>query len=116
MNEALLAHLKTGATTVCRAWMLRRRDGQVLGFTDHDEDLEFEGVLFAARTGLTARALQQSTGLSVDNSEAAGALSDVAVREEDIIAGRYDAAEVIAYQVNWENVQERTVLFRGSFG
>lgn len=116
MNEALLVHLKTGATTVCRAWMLRRRDGQVLGFTDHDEDLEFEGVLFAARTGLTARALQQSTGLSVDNSEAAGALSDVAVREEDIFAGRYDAAEIIAYQVNWENVQERTVLFRGSFG
>jgi uncharacterized phage protein (TIGR02218 family) len=116
MNNALLAHLKTGSTTVCRAWMLRRRDGQVLGFTDHDEDLEFEGVTFAARTGLTARALQQSTGLSVDNSEAAGALSDAAVREQDIFAGRYDAAEIIAYQVNWENVQERTVLFRGSFG
>lgn len=116
MNEALLAHLKTGSTTVCRAWKVRRRDGFVLGFTDHDDDLKFDGVTFAARTGLTARALQQSTGLSVDNSEAAGALSDAAVREDDILAGHYDAAEVTAFQVNWQNVDERVILFRGTFG
>lgn len=116
MNEALLAHLKTGSTTVCRAWKVRRRDGFVLGFTDHDNDLQFDGVTFAARTGLTAKALQQSTGLSVDNSEAAGALSDAAVREDDILAGRYDAAEVTAFQVNWQNVEERVILFHGTFG
>lgn len=116
MNEAFLAHLKTGSTTVCRAWKVRRRDGFVLGFTDHDNDLQFDGVTFVARTGLTAKALQQSTGLSVDNSEAAGALSDAAVREDDILAGHYDAAEVTAFQVNWQNVEERTILFRGTFG
>jgi uncharacterized phage protein (TIGR02218 family) len=116
MNDALLAHLKTGSTTICRAWKVRRRDGQVLGFTDHDNDLTFDGVVYAARTGLTAKALQQSTGLSVDNSEASGALTDAAVREEDILAGRYDGAEVTAFQVNWENVEQRSILFRGTFG
>lgn len=116
MQEALNAHLKTGSTTVCRAWLVRRKDEVSLGFTDHDRDLTFDGVVFVAGTGLTARALQQTTGMAVDNSEALGALSDAAVREEDILAGRYDGAAVTLYLVNWANVDERSVLFRGSFG
>ena len=33
-----------------------------------------------------------------------GALSDAAIREEDIEAGRYDGAEVRAWLVNWADV------------
>lgn len=116
MNSPLSDHLKTGSTTVCRAWKVARHDGEVLGFTDHDRDLAFDGVIFLARTGLTARALQQSTGMSVDNTEAMGALSDASVREEDIMTGRYDDAQVTIYLVNWFNVAEREIQFRGSFG
>lgn len=116
MQMALLDHLKTGSTTVCRAWLVSRSDGVQLGFTDHDEDLEFEGARFRARSGLTAKALQSATGLSVDNSEASGALSDDAISEEDIAIGRYDGAEVTLWLVNWSDVSERSILFRGSFG
>lgn len=112
----LSAHLRSGATTLCRAWKVRRRDGVCLGFTDHDLALRFDEVDFAAQSGLTAKALQQSTGLSVDNSEAIGALSDASVSEQDILAGRYDGAEVTAYLVNWVDPEERIVLFKGTFG
>lgn len=116
MSSALQAHLATRSTTLCRAWQVRRADGVTLGFTDHDRDLTFAGVIFAAGTGLTASALQHTTGMAVDNSEALGALSDASVREEDIAAGRYDGAEVTVFLVNWSNVAERSVLFRGHFG
>jgi uncharacterized phage protein (TIGR02218 family) len=109
-------HLATGATTVCNAWSVVRRDGVVFGFTDHDRDLVFAGVTFRADTGLSARALMQTTGLSVDNSEALGALSDVAVTEVDLAAGRFDGAQVVAWVVNWADVAERVMLFRGTFG
>ena len=89
----LQAHLETGATTLARAWAISRSDGVVLGFTDHDRDLEFDGIRFRANSGLTARALQQSSGLAVDNTEALGALSDAALREADLMAGRYDTSE-----------------------
>ncbi|MBR9764665.1 MAG: DUF2163 domain-containing protein [Rhodobacteraceae bacterium] len=115
-NPDLAAHLATGATTTCHAWKITRRDGLTLGFTDHDCDLVFEGVTFRADTGLTAAALQQSTGLSVDNSEALGALSDAAIREEDIEAGRYDGAEVTAWLLDWSAPEVRQVVFRGSIG
>jgi uncharacterized phage protein (TIGR02218 family) len=114
--ERLLAHLATGATTVCRAWAVTRKDRVVLGFTDHDGDLSFDGIAFRANTGLSARALQQATGLSVDNSEAMGALTAASVTEEDLIAGRYDGAEVRAWLVNWADVEERMLQFSGSFG
>lgn len=109
-------HLASGTTTVCRAWALTRADGLVLGFTDHDRGFSFDGIEFKADTGLTARALQQSTGLSVDNTQAMGALSDAAIREEDILAGRYDGAEVRAWAVNWADVSQRVLQFRGSLG
>lgn len=114
--EALHAHLQSGATTVCRAWTVRRRDGVMLGFTDHDRDLLVDGVLCRADTGMTARALQQTTGLSVDNSEAMGALSDAAITEADLLAGRFDAAEVRSYLVNWAAPEDRIEQFRGSLG
>ncbi|ARE82153.1 phage protein [Roseovarius mucosus] len=112
----LLEHLGTGVTTTCRAWALTRRDGVVMGFTDHDRLLAFEGIAFRPDTGLSALALQQTTGLSVDNTEALGALNDAAIREADIEAGRYDGAELRAWLVNWQDVAARRLLFRGSIG
>lgn len=114
--NALYDHLATASTTVCRAWRITRRDGQVFGFTDHDADLHFDGAVFRADSGMTARAFQQTTGLSVDNSEAQGILSHSAIREEDIVAGRFDAAGVEAWLVNWANPDERALQFRGMLG
>lgn len=116
VTGALLEHLQTGLTTVCRAWAVERRDGTVLGFTDHDKALTFEGITFRAESGMSAAALQQSTGLSVDNSEALGALSDAAISEADIEAGRYDGAQVRSWLVNWADVSARHLIFAGSFG
>lgn len=113
---SLQAHLETGATTVARAWRLTRADGVVMGFTDHDRDLHFDGVDYRAGAGLTARALEQTTGLSVDNSEAVGALSDAGLTAEDIRAGRYDGAALVIFEVNWAEPSQRRVMFRGSLG
>ncbi|KAA9009041.1 DUF2163 domain-containing protein [Histidinibacterium aquaticum] len=113
---SLAAHLSTGLTTVCRCWLLTRRDGVAMGFTDHDRDLAFAGHVFRADTGMTARQLVQGMGLSVDNTEAMGLLSSGAVREEDIAAGRYDGAMVCAWLVNWQAPAERDIRFRGTLG
>ncbi|WP_082181884.1 DUF2163 domain-containing protein [Aestuariivita boseongensis] len=112
----LQAHLQGGETTLCRCWAITRRDGVTFGFTDHDLPLNFEGVSFKPDTGLTAYAVQQSTGLSVDNTEALGVLSDAGLREADIEAGRFDGAEVRAWLVNWAEPDQRWLQFRGSIG
>lgn len=115
-SEALKAHLAQGCTTLARAWAIVRADGRVLGFTDHDVALSFEGIAFEPASGMTAKAIAQGTGLSVDNTESYGALSSAAITEADILAGRYDGAEVTAWIVNWAEVSERAVLFKGRIG
>ena len=115
-KSAFLSHLATGSTTVCHAWAVIRRDGLRLGFTDHDQSFSFDGIEFRADTGMTARALQQSTGLSVDNTEAMGMLSDAAIAEDDVLAGRFDQATVKVWLVNWANVNQRMLRFAGTIG
>ncbi|PYF13223.1 putative phage protein (TIGR02218 family) [Rhodobacter viridis] len=114
--ESLKAHLAQGVTTVARAWALARSDGRVLGFTDHDRALAFAGIGFEPGSGMTAKALMQGTGLSVDNTESYGALSSEAITEADILAGRYDGAEVRVWLVNWAEPSARVLTFRGRLG
>lgn len=116
IDPALQARLDTRATCLCRCWLVTRADGTELGFTDHDRDLWFDGHGFQAGSGMDARALQSSTGLSVDNSAAAGALNSESLSEADILAGRYDGAEIRLWLVDWENPSLNLLLFRGFLG
>lgn len=112
----MLAHFKTGATTICRCWRVERADGVVMGFTDHDGDLEIDGMTYQASTGFDAAALQTSAGLSVDNSAAVGALSAAGITEADIGKGKYDGAGIVQILVNWQDSTQSLVIFRGTLG
>lgn len=116
IDPQLQAKLDAGATTLCRCWLVERIDGQAIGFTDHDLDLSFDGHLFRAGTGLDAAALESSTGLSVDNTQAVGALSAVGLTEDDIRAGLYDRAAVRQWLVDWTDPSLKILLFRGFLG
>ena len=115
-EDKLYAHLRAGVTHTCHCWVIRRRDGVTLGFTDHDSHLQFDGIGFAPQNGLSARAIASTTGLSINNTEAFGVLSDDAISEADILAGRFDGAVVQVWLVRWDDVEARKTLFRGSLG
>lgn len=116
VDEALKAHLASGATTLARAWVLRRRDGVAMGFTDHDRPLEVDGVTCEPRSGLDAAAVESTTGLAVDNSQAIGALTSAGITDLDIERGLYDGAEVELWLVNWQAPEQRLLQFRGRIG
>ncbi len=116
IDPELQARLDGGATRMCRCWLVRRRDGAEFGFTDHDRDIGFDGSVFRASSGMDASALASATGLSVDNAQAAGALSSAAVSEDDIRTGKYDDAEIRHWLVDWERPELRVLLFKGHFG
>lgn len=112
----LQEHLFGGVTTVARVWWMTRRDGVSYGFTDHDKSLTFDGKIFRANTGISATMLSQNSGLSVDNCEAMGVLSDDTLTEADILNGQFDGASVVSWLVNWRDVAQRRVEFRGFIG
>lgn len=113
---ALQAKLESGVTTLCHCWKLTRRDDAVQGFTDHDDDLVIDGVTYRAGTGFTSSEATSRFDLSVDGAEIAGALSDDALLDSDLAAGRYDAASVETWLVDWSDVSLRVLTARSTLG
>ena len=108
--SALALAASGNATTLCRCWRVERRDGTVLGFTDHDEPLLFGGVPYAAATGIDGALADASMGLSVEDAEIAGALSHDGLEEDDLARGLYDGAEVALFVVDWTRPEVRARL------
>jgi uncharacterized phage protein (TIGR02218 family) len=113
---ALQDKLATGATTLCRCWLITRNDGVTQGFTDHDEDVVLDSVTCRAGTGLSGTEAAQTLGLAVDATEFSGALADDSLNESDLAAGRYDAAAVELWLVDWSEPFLRVLLAKGSLG
>lgn len=114
--SALQARLDQGVTTLAQAWKLTRRDGVTAGFTDHDRDLVFDGVQFRAGTGFAASEATGRFDLSVEGGDIAGALDDDGLSEADLSAGKYDAAQIETWLVDWSDVSLRLLTARGWLG
>lgn len=116
LSPELQAHLDSGTTTLCHCWKLTRNDMVVFGFTDHDQDVTFAGVTFEAVSGMSASAIESSSGLAVDNLDVAGVLTSDALSEQDLTAGRFDDADVEIWRVNWADTGQRVLLRKGNLG
>ncbi|OYR19554.1 DUF2163 domain-containing protein [Brucella thiophenivorans] len=113
---ALESHLKGEVTNHCFAWLIRRSDDVVLGFTDHDSALVLGGVLCEPLTGLNSSEATTTLGLSIAGGEVEGALSSQRISDGDIELGRYDGAIVESYLVNWNAPQQHMLLRRWTAG
>ncbi|MDE2579540.1 MAG: DUF2163 domain-containing protein [Hyphomicrobiales bacterium] len=116
ISPVFAAALAGEATTLCHCWRIARRDGFVMGFTDHDEDIAFGGVTFAAAAGLDAAQAEAQVGLGVGSGDVAGAFDSAGLTESDLAAGRYDGASVEIWLVDWSNVAARTLLDAANIG
>jgi len=116
LSPEFASHLASGATTLCWCWRIVRRDGVVMGFTDHDKALTFDATSYEAASGFAASDIKDSLGLSVDNLEVTGALSSAALSDADLAAGRYDDARIEIYRVNWSDPSQRVLMRSGSIG
>lgn len=110
ISPAMRQHLDSGATTLCTCWRVQRRDGAVLGFTDHDRDVEFAGTFYAASTGLEGSASDSNLGLATTGAEVKGILDAISISAQDIQDGVYDNASVEQWRVNWADPAQRVLL------
>lgn len=104
LSNDFMAALAAEVTTLAMCWKITRRDGEVMGFTDHDRDIIFSGVTYVAAAGMGSTAVTSSLGLKVDNLELEGLLSDNSIAEADILAGKYDYAQIDVWLVNYADV------------
>ena len=61
ISQEFADHLAGTVTTVCHCWRLRREDGTVLGFTDHDRPLFVDGEADCPRLKPAGRSVSLPT-------------------------------------------------------
>lgn len=102
-SDALARHLAGEVTSLATLWRLTRADGTVMGFTDHDRDLEYDGAAFKAATGFTPTSVASAAGMAVDNLDIQSVLDSADITEDDLLAGLYDHASVEILLVNHQD-------------
>lgn len=108
-------YLSTELEGVATFWRIYRRDGCTLGFTSHDRDLWFDGVLHRAAPGMVPSAIRRSAGITNDSADVQGALAHDSIRAADLAAGRFDGARFAIGVVDWETLQA-AILYNGEAG
>lgn len=116
LSPTLASHLAGRITTLATCWLAARRDGQRIGFTDHDRLLVVDGIACQPADGITASAMSGGPALAAGGGEIAGALAGPALTEEDLEAGLWDHAEIQTYLVNWQSPAEYHLLTRATIG
>ena len=115
MAESTRVWFSEPLETVAIWWRLERRDGVTLGFTSHDRDLAFDGLVHRTAPGMVPSAIRRTADFEADSAEVAGALSHDSIREEDLSAGRFDGGSIAMGLVDWSTL-ERATLYAGTIG
>ncbi len=112
MSRVFFARELEGVATY---WRINRRDGITLGFTSHDRDLWFDGLLHRAGPGMLPAAIRRNGDISADSAEAQGVLSHDSISARDLADGRFDGATILIGVVDWEDLSQ-AILYRGELG
>lgn len=116
LDPGFARHLASGATSLCTCWRLTRTDGAVLGFTDHDVALSFEGTVYAPAAGADGSERPAKLGAATDTADILGLISSPDLTDGDLRLGRYEGADVMTYRVNWRDPSVRDLLRRDTIG
>lgn len=108
MSKTISANLKTeiesGAPNVCTCWKIERTDGTILGFTDWPESFTYNTVVYSSSGGYQRTALDQKSGLNVDNMDLVGLIDSSFITEEDLLIGKYRDAKIWIFMVSPNNL------------
>lgn len=116
-SSALAIHQSGTTTTLARCWRLTRRDGLVLAVNDTDKDLTVDGVVYRAAIGVSPSAISQQASAAVANMEINSFLALDGFTEEDTLAGLWDGAEIVVFEVNANDLtQGQMRLMTGNIG
>ncbi|MCC8483819.1 MAG: DUF2163 domain-containing protein [Rickettsia endosymbiont of Labidopullus appendiculatus] len=110
------SHLSSEVTTLATCWKLTRKDSIIFAFTDHDQDLFIEGIKYDSIAGFTPTNIESNSNMAVDNLDLTGQFHENKITHTDLLAGKYDFAEVEIFLVNYQSphdgklIQKRGIL------
>lgn len=110
-------HIALQVTTLATLWRIICRDGVIMGFTNLDADIVYNGVTYLGGTGFDASAIQNRDDLSVNNLDISSFFKSDNITIDDLNAGKYDFARVDIFVVNYADLTQGHIqTARGTLG
>ena len=104
LNSAFLDALTAETRTVIRCAKIERRDGEVFGLTELDQDLVIDGVTYKSLHGLSPTAIASDLSFQSNNVELTGLISDNGISLTDVRLGFFDYAKIQVFLTNWSDL------------
>lgn len=114
-TDEFRARLESGATTTCLCWRLERRDGLVLGLTEHDRPLVVDGLTYRPGAALEAATFRTGIDLAPGHGAARGALTSAAITDADLAAGLWNGARIDIIRADWQAPEHWVHVWSGQF-
>lgn len=115
ISVGLQNHMAQEVTTMATCWEITRRDGTIFYFTDHDQDIEFNGQTYLAAVGYSRTAISTDSSLGVDNLDIEGIFDNDEITEQDLRAGLFDFADVRIFIINYEDLTQNELKIKRGF-
>lgn len=116
VSAEFLADLRSEVTSLAFLCRIVRRDGFVVGLTDHDAALEFLGTVYYPAGSDAVSVIQATAALEPDNADIEAAFMNGLIERRDLLAGLYDGARVECWLVNYDDLSRSMRLPTGIAG
>lgn len=109
---AVQQELDRSTSRLARAMWIRRRDGQVFGFTTARRAALIDDVFYRPAYSFQPTDISTGSSLDTDDLEIEGLLQTNTITEDDIRAGRWDYAEFKTFRYNWASPSDGIIKDR----
>lgn len=118
LSANIRSELFSAAPTVATAWLVTRRDGKRLGFTDYSKGFKVGGVFCNPRAGFVRTNYQGDREVTTDNLELSSVLDSGLITDVDLQSGKYDGASIKIFLVDLTNLNtsDTVELINGTVG
>ena len=117
LPSALAAHIASRSTTLAAALRITRTDGQVFGFTSHDQDARIGGVPYLANPGLQITDIVIAANGAVGNLELTTLHDGSVFTLADVLGGKWRNAAFLIFRYNWQSPGDGIdILLAGTVG
>jgi uncharacterized phage protein (TIGR02218 family) len=117
LSDNLKNNIAQQVTTLATLWRIIRHDGVIMGFTNLDADIVYDGLTYLGGSGFDASSIQNRDDLSVNNLEITSFFKSDSITIADMEAGKYDFARVDIFVVNYADLTQGHIqTARGTLG
>lgn len=117
ISTSMINSISGKEITTCTILKITRTDNKVFGFTEHDTQITYDGIVYNTTESYSNSSLVESSGGSVANIDLVFPLDENIFKRDEVLSGVWDHARCEIYVCNWSDITlEPFMIFRGFIG